>query len=364
MSYKIEKKIIPRLSQGKLAAPNLIIAHESGNPNNTGPNSLNSEVNYMTNNWRTAFTSHWVGSGGRIVQLAHPGKLQYGAGPVANPYSYAHVELARTNNAETFKKDYAAYVWLLRKLADDAGIPKTLDAGTTKFHKGIKSHNWVTKNLGGTTHTDPYAYLASFGVTKAQFKKDVEAGGSITVKPSKPSTSKPTTSKPKVSGSVVDYMKSKNMDASFGNREKLATQYGIKNYTGTASQNSQLLAELKAGKPKPSKPAKKPASGYKGGSLVDYLKSVGQPSSFKHREKLANQKGIINYKGTPSQNTQLLNILRNGSSTKSSGKSVKQMADMIIKGKNVPTGHTARQKWLGIDKATYEKVRAEVNRRM
>src|SRR5699024_3947904 len=273
MSYKIEKKIIPGLSQGKLAAPNLIIAHESGNPNNTVPNYLNSEVNYMTNNWRTAFTSHCVGSGGRIVQLAHPGKLQYGAGPVANPYSYAHVELARTNNAETFKKDYAAYVWLLRKLADDAGIPKTLDAGYSNFNKGIKSHSWVAKNLGGTTHTDPYAYLASFGVTKAQFKKDVEAGGSITLKPSKPSTSKPTTSQPKASGSVVDYMKSKGMDSSFNNRAKLAKKYGINGYSGTASQNATLLAKLKTGKPKPSKPAKKPASSYKGNSLVDYLKS-------------------------------------------------------------------------------------------
>src|SRR5699024_12761314 len=58
--------------------------------------------------------------------------------PDANTYSYEHVELARTNNAETFKKDYAAYVWLLRKLADDAGIPKTLDVGSTKFNKGIK----------------------------------------------------------------------------------------------------------------------------------------------------------------------------------------------------------------------------------
>src|SRR5699024_10682041 len=80
--------------------------------------------------------------------------------------------------------------------------------------------------------------------------------------------------------------------------------------TGTESQNTKLLAKLKAGKPKPSKPAKKPASGYKGGSLVDYLKSVGQPSTFKYREKLANQTGIINYKGKPSQNTQQLNILK------------------------------------------------------
>src|SRR5699024_8347740 len=281
----------------------------------------------MTNNWRTAFTSHWVGSGGRIVQLAHPGKLQYGAGPVANPYSYAHVELARTNNAETFKKDYAAYVWLLRKLADDAGIPKTLDVGSTKFNKGIKSHSWVTKNLGGTTHTDPYAYLASFGVTKAQFKKDVEAGGSITVKPSKPSTSKPTTSKPKASGSVVDYMKSKGMDASFGKRDKHAKQSGTQKYNCTESQSTKLLAKLRGGKPAPSKPANKPASSYKGNSLVDYLKSVTQSSSFATRKKSASKHGITNYTGTASQNSNLLAKLRNGSSVKSSGKTIKQMAD-------------------------------------
>ena len=220
----------------------------------------------------------------------------------------------------------------------------------------VQHHHWSGKNCPTNLRN------GSKGINWNDFKAMLSGKTSSVTNTSKPS--KPMASKPKTSGSVVDYMKSKNIDASFGNRKKLATQYGIKNYTGTASQNSQLLAELKAGKPKPSKPAKKPASSYKGSSLVDYLKSVGQPSSFKYREKLANQKGIINYKGTPSQNTQLLNILRNGSSTNSSGISVKQMADMIIKGKNVPTGHTARQKWLGIDKATYEKVRAEVNKRM
>src|SRR5699024_10483597 len=117
------------------------------------------------------------------------------------------------------------------------------DVGSTKFNKGIKSHSWVTKNLGGTTHTDPYAYLASFGVTKAQFKKDVEAGGSMTVKPSKPSTSKPTTSKPEASDLIGDYMKSKGMDSSFNKREKLSKQDCIKNYKGTESQNAKLLAK-------------------------------------------------------------------------------------------------------------------------
>lgn len=57
----------------------------------------------------------------------------------------------------------------------------------------------------------------------------------------------------------------------------------------------------------------------------------------------------------------------NSSKTTSSSKtklSINQMADKIIKDPNAPTGHEARRKWLGIDKATYEKVRQEVNRRL
>ena len=49
---------------------------------------------------------------------------------------------------------------------------------------------------------------------------------------------------------------------------------------------------------------------YTGVSIVDYLKSVGKPSDFVYRSKLAAQKGIANYTGTAAQNTQLLNILR------------------------------------------------------
>ncbi|ELI5568746.1 M15 family metallopeptidase [Listeria monocytogenes] len=48
---------------------------------------------------------------------------------------------------------------------------------------------------------------------------------------------------------LVDYMNLNKLDSSFANRKKLANQYGIKNYTGTATQNTTLLAKLKAGKP-------------------------------------------------------------------------------------------------------------------
>lgn len=45
-------------------------------------------------------------------------------------------------------------------------------------------------------------------------------------------------------GSVVDYLGSKGQASDFGSRTALANQYGITNYTGTASQNTQLLRAL------------------------------------------------------------------------------------------------------------------------
>lgn len=49
---------------------------------------------------------------------------------------------------------------------------------------------------------------------------------------------------------------------------------------------------------------------YTGGSIVDYLKSVGKPSDYSSRAQLAKQSGITNYAGTAQQNTQLLGMLR------------------------------------------------------
>lgn len=44
--------------------------------------------------------------------------------------------------------------------------------------------------------------------------------------------------------SIVDWLKSQGRDSSFAARKKLAAQYGISNYTGTAEQNMQLLQYL------------------------------------------------------------------------------------------------------------------------
>lgn len=55
-------------------------------------------------------------------------------------------------------------------------------------------------------------------------------------------------------------------------------------------------------------------SKYQGNSIVDGLKKGGYEkySSYQEREKLAKINGIKNYKGTPEQNTYMLNKLKKG----------------------------------------------------
>lgn len=116
-------------------------------------------------------------------------------------------------------------------------------------------------------------------------------------------TSKPAPKVPAYKGdSIVDYLNMQGRDSSLTARKRLAAQYGIKNYTGTAAQNTQLLNKLRAGSVPKSKRINTD-------SIVDYLKATGQPSSFAHRKKLAEKYGIRNYKGTSVQNKKLMDIL-------------------------------------------------------
>lgn len=162
--------------------------------------------------------------------------------------------------------------------------------------------------------------------------------------------------------SVVDYLKSIGVDNSYANRAKLAKEHGIKNYSGTAEQNAELLEIMRNESTVEDVSRDNDVPEYKGASLVDYLNHVKKGSSFNDRKKLADQYGIKNYKGTAAQNTALLNALQGKKKVvANASKSIDQMAKEIINNKNVPTGHTARQKWLGVDNATYQKVRARVN---
>ena len=145
----------------------LVIAHETG----TYAPAVNNAA-YMKRTWNTnyAYTQYVVGDGGKVYRVGADGYVSWGAGTWGNANAPVQVELARTTNATQFKVDYAVYVNLLRDSAKKFGISTNLDTGY-----GIVTHKWITDNVWGD-HQDPYGYLASHGITKAQFAQDLKTG--------------------------------------------------------------------------------------------------------------------------------------------------------------------------------------------
>jgi LysM repeat protein/GH25 family lysozyme M1 (1,4-beta-N-acetylmuramidase) len=91
--------------------------------------------------------------------------------------------------------------------------------------------------------------------------------------------------------SLVDYLKSKGMDASFAGRTALAAQYGITGYTGSAAQNLALLSKLENGiqpakinidnsKLNTDQPAPRPITSPAVSSNVKQPTAVSKPSTY------------------------------------------------------------------------------------
>lgn len=70
-------------------------------------------------------------------------------------------------------------------------------------------------------------------------------------------------------------------------------------------------------------------------SIVDYLKSQGQDSSYANRATLASQKGIQGYQGTAAQNTQLLGLLSQPAPTTVSTSALQPGSKIAIPQNNV-----------------------------
>lgn len=118
--------------------------------------------------------------------------------------------------------------------------------------------------------------------------------------------------------SLVDYLNSIGVDSSFENRKKIAKNYGLDNYTGTANQNTLLLNKLRSVQSSASENTAKSTSNpkyyksFNNVSIVNGLKSIGVDSSFANRKKIAKANGISAYFGTAKQNTKLCDLARKG----------------------------------------------------
>ena len=149
-----------------------IHAHSTGNRNSTAQN----EADYhMRRPVDSGFFSHVVGNG-RVMQVGPVNQGAYDVGGGWNYETYAAVELIESHSTkEEFMEDYRLYIQLLRDLADEAGLPKTLDSDALE---GIKSHEYCTNNQPNnfSDHVDPYPYLAKWEISRDQFKRDIENG--------------------------------------------------------------------------------------------------------------------------------------------------------------------------------------------
>lgn len=107
-------------------------------------------------------------------------------------------------------------------------------------------------------------------------------------------------------------------ETSYAYRKRIAAANHIEDYSGTAAQNNQMLALLKAGtlidpdgEPEPAADCF-PACAASFTTLAAALESVGADASYAYRKEIAAANGIENYSGTVDQNGALLALLKAG----------------------------------------------------
>ena len=273
-----------------------VTVHQTGNTN-AGANAqahanIQSRLNPRQASW------HYSVDDKEAIQSFEDTAQVWAAGDGRGPGNLTsiHVEICINSDG-----DYAKAVQngaeLTKHLLDKHG----LSVGDVKQH-----NDWAPKNCPAQIRA------GKNGITWAKFL-DMVVGGSTKVStPKKTAVKSETTKKPAnkanmTTGSVVEYLASIGEVSSFANRKKLAQRHGITNYSGTASQNTKLLAKLRGEASKPKAPAKKASASlpnatyiarkpYPNGSGVRAVQEA-LASVYFYPEKGAKNNGVDGYYG-------------------------------------------------------------------
>ena len=130
--------------------PNMVVVHETANPND----SIWGEINFEKNHYDDAFVHAFV-DGNNIIQISNTDHEAWGAAYPANGRA-VQFEQIEVHNGYQFARELsnAAYytAYIMHKYGMDPSLAQSNGTGT------LWSHHNVSQYLGGTDHTDPDGY--------------------------------------------------------------------------------------------------------------------------------------------------------------------------------------------------------------
>lgn len=241
---KINMKLVPtsvanKVTYGKGNPVQYIVIHETANTNKGADANAHARLQYNGNSRNASW--HYTVDDEEVYQSFEDTYKCWHAGSKFYNERSIGIEIC-VNSDGNFKKAVENAAELTKLLMDKYNIPKA---------------NVVQHNKSSGKDCPKFLRNGSKGVTWNDFLAMLDGKKKVESKPTKPSPAPETSSgnkKPNFNtNSIVDFLNSVGEDSSFANRKKLAAKYDIKNYSGTAAQNTQLLNKLKAeykGEPK------------------------------------------------------------------------------------------------------------------
>lgn len=234
--------------------------------------------------------------------------------------------------------------------ASPAPAPVPTSSAPTQT-QAVNPNDKLTMSLGGmeSNASSPTTNAASNNLQKqldASYAEFQQGSPTKTEQPAAEEQQPPAATQPAAttnSGSIVDYLGGKNQASDFKSRANLAAQYGIKDYKGTAQQNTDLLNKLKSDQ-QPTQAATQPQQQAMGGALGGASKLAGGAGNIvkggvSGASKLAGGAGNLVKQGLTGQTAPMGGVL--GGISKGLG-SVGNVAKGAVKGTSKVAGDVGR----------------------
>lgn len=150
---KITKKMLTNRPYTKLTHLKYFVIHSTANPN------VGCDNHYTYFN-REGIGTHLIVDDKKCYHMIPYSELAYHVGRYGNPYSIG-IEICEMDN--NFEAVWKNSIDVVRQVVKQLGLSKNQ----------VISHNWVSRNLGGTDHTDPIGFFERHGKTFNQFVDEV-----------------------------------------------------------------------------------------------------------------------------------------------------------------------------------------------